>query len=164
MPKPHVSPDRCAERFCPDEESSRCRTPEEKKHEHSVPLTALCLLLCGVYFLAVTLADAYGDRFSQDSRIEAAVQAVSAFGRSYRPLAVFLGISLPQEQPDDQSLPTAADYLRLRGGTETRGMTEEEALKRYLEKYNIAEQTGEETADRRQEEQNETEKGPDGTS
>lgn len=131
----------------PDAEDARRQAPPGKSREDRVPLTALCLLLCGVYFFAITLADAYGDRFSRDSRIEAAVQAVAAFGETYPPLAVFLGLALPQEPASETRLPTLADYLKLRDGAGSAELTAEEALARYLEKYGSAAASGEESAE-----------------
>lgn len=64
----------------------------------SVSVMALCLLLCGIYWLAVTLGDNYGRQLSDSEKSAAAVAAISDFVSNNSEIAAFLGLKAPRSE------------------------------------------------------------------
>lgn len=73
---------------------------KRKVSKETVSVIALCIILCGVYFIAVTLGDNYGKSISESQKSAAAVAAISNFVEKNDKLAAFIGLKAPSKTDD----------------------------------------------------------------
>ncbi len=100
----------------------------------SISVLTLCLLLCGVYWVAVTLGNNYGRKLSDSEKSTAAVMAVGNFISQNEGLAAFLGLKMPDvtnnapvNQDDGSEIQRKArEYIKYCNALYSDGTNEEE--------------------------------------
>lgn len=99
----------------------------------SISVLTLCLLLCGVYWVAVTLGNNYGKKLTDSEKSTAAVMAVGNFISQNESLAAFLGLKMPDiaNTPTNQDESSeiqrkAHEYIKYCNALYSEGANEEE--------------------------------------
>lgn len=99
----------------------------------SISVLTLCLLLCGVYWIAITLGNNYGKKLTDSEKSTAAVMAVGNFISQNESLSAFLGLKMPEiannsarQDESSEIQRKAREYIKYCNALYSEGTNEEE--------------------------------------